>query len=95
MIVQVVNLEVQADKLEIFLAEAMTNLKASRTEPGIVQFDLLQNKDEPTKFMLYEVYKTEEDLEAHRATLHFKRWLEKGVPTLIGPRQRFLYSLVE
>jgi quinol monooxygenase YgiN len=82
-IVQVVTLAVQADKREAFLVEALKNVRSSRAEPGIVQFDLLQLKDDPLKFILYEVYKTEQDIEAHRATVHFKYWLEVGVSLLV------------
>jgi quinol monooxygenase YgiN len=45
--------------------------------------------------MFYEVYRDMPSLEAHRSTPHFKRWLEKGVPLLVGDRLRVLYSPVE
>ncbi len=94
MLVQVVHLEVKPDKLEAFLAEATANLRASRLEPGVKQFDLLQQADSPTKFMLYEVYENETALEAHRLTPHFKHWVEHGVPLLAGDRLRTIYRNV-
>ena len=92
MIVQVVYLEVQADKLETFLDEIQANAQASRGEAGVAQFEVLRQEGEPLKFMLYEVYKGTEALEAHRATPHFKRWAEKGVPLLSKERVRVLYQ---
>jgi autoinducer 2-degrading protein len=94
-IIQVVHLEVQPDKLEEFLAEALPNVQASRTEPGVEQFDLLQQIESPQRFLLYEAYRDMPALEAHRSTPHFQRWLEKGVPLLVGNRIRVLYSRVE
>lgn len=91
MLVQVVYLEVQSEKLEAFLAEARANVQASRAEAGVIQFDLLQQIDSPLRFMLYEVYRDEAALEAHRHTPHFQRWVEKGVPLLTGERVRVMY----
>ena len=95
MFIQVVYLEVQPEKLDTFLAEAAANARTSLTEPGVVRFDFLQQADAPTKYMLYEVYRSPNDLEAHKQTDHFKRWVEKGVPTLIGDRVRVIYNNIE
>lgn len=94
MLIQVVYLEVQTDKLEAFLAEARANVQASRAEAGVTQFDLLQQSDSPHRFMLYEVYRDEAALEAHRQTPHFQRWVERGLPLLTGERVRVLYHQV-
>lgn len=93
MYAQVVYLEVKPELLDTFLAEATANAVESRKEPGVERFDLLQQADNPQRFMLYEVYRAESDLEAHRQTPHFKRWLEKGVPTLTGERVRVIYKM--
>ncbi len=95
MIAQVVYLEVIPEKIYLFLAEVAANARASRQEPGVTQFDLLQQADAPHKFMLFEVYQNAEALESHRRTIHFRHWLEHGVPLLTGERVRVLYNLVE
>lgn len=94
MVVQVVYLEAKPELLDTFLAEATANAAESRKEPGVERFDLLQQADNPQRFMLYEVYRAESDLESHRQTPHFKRWLEKGVPTLTGERVKVFYTMV-
>ncbi|RJP46296.1 MAG: antibiotic biosynthesis monooxygenase [Anaerolineaceae bacterium] len=94
MLIQVVYLEIQPEKIEAFLTEALANAQASRGEAGVLQFDVLQQNDDPTRFMLYEVYRDEAALEAHRQTLHFQRWAERGVPLLTGERVRVLYREV-
>lgn len=94
-IAQIVHLEVRPEKLEEFLAEAAANVRASRQEPGVIQFDLLQQAEAPARFMLYEVYTDPAALEAHRQTPHFSRWLERGVPLLAGERVRVLYQVMD
>lgn len=91
MYIQVVYLEVQQSRTKAFLEEVTANVEASRLEPGVIQFDLLQRADQPDKYMLYEVYRSAEAAEAHRQTDHFKRWVEKGVPLLTGERIREIY----
>ena len=95
MIYQVVYLEVQTDKLEAFKEEVLANAQASRAEPGVLQFDVLQQENEPFKFMLFEVYSGTDAQETHRNTPHFKRWVEKGVPLLSKERVRVIYEKLE
>ncbi|GAB4545519.1 MAG: hypothetical protein Fur002_19750 [Anaerolineales bacterium] len=94
MIIQVVYLEAREDDLEKFIREASLNAAESKKETGVVQFDLLQQEDAPTRFMLYEIYQDEAALQAHRETAHFKRWVEVGVPLLAKPRERNMYALI-
>lgn len=94
-LVQIVHLEVRSDRLEEFLAEVRLNVQASRAEPGVEQFDLLQQTESPQRFLLYEAYRDMPALEAHRGAPHFQRWVEKGVPLLVGNRVRVLYSRVD
>ena len=95
MYIQIISMEVQAGKNEALLAEARANARASRQEAGVIQFDVLQQSDDPNKFVLYEVYRSAEDAEAHRQTSHFKRWLEAGVPLLKSERMRQSYQEIE
>jgi autoinducer 2-degrading protein len=94
MIVQVVYLEVQSDQLEAFITETLANAQASLKEPGVIQFDLLQQADNQLKFMLYEAYQTAEDIDAHRQTPHFKHWREVCPPMLSSERFHTLYQKV-
>jgi autoinducer 2-degrading protein len=95
MIAQIVYLEVQADLLAVFLDEVSATVRASSQEPGVFQFDLLQQADNPLNFMLYEVYRSAEDIEAHRQTPHFKHWVEVGVPMLSKERVRVIYHKLD
>ncbi len=94
MIVQVVTLEVKPDRRDEFLIEAISNVRSSQKETGVVQFELLQEFDSPNKFMLYEVYQSGEDINTHRETPHYNRWVECGIPLLLGERIRTVYNLI-
>jgi (4S)-4-hydroxy-5-phosphonooxypentane-2,3-dione isomerase len=95
MLTQIVYLTVNKNKLEQFLIEVQANAQESVKEPGVRQFDVLQEVDAPEHFVLYEVYQNSEALEAHRRTDHFKQWQEVGVPLLSEPRKRVLYRPVK
>jgi autoinducer 2-degrading protein len=95
MFVLTVYLEAKPENLEALKTEASINARATLAEPGALRFDFLQQVDEPTKFMLYEVYRSEEAFQAHQQTDHFKRWVERGVPLLVGERVRMKYQNVE
>lgn len=92
MIVQVVQMEAQPAHLEAFLVEARANVQASLQKPGVIQFDLLQETQNPLRLLLYEVYQSNQALEAHRLTLHYKRWSDVAVPMLVGQRIRTLFN---
>jgi autoinducer 2-degrading protein len=92
MITQIVYLTVKARNFEAFLVEVQANARESLKEPGVLQFDVLQQKENPEHFVFYEVYDSQEALDAHRLTAHFKRWQEVGAPLLSGPRERVLYE---
>lgn len=91
MLVQIVFLQVLPHNREQFLQIALKNCGESLKEPGVLQFDLLEREDSPNSFCLYEVYRSQADLEAHRLTPHFDEWVKKGVPLLEGGRVRQLY----
>ena len=95
MIVQIVLLAVAPENLDALVREAVENARQSLTEAGVRRFDVLQEVDNPTQLVLYEVYDSTEALEAHRQTSHFKRWQENAGPLLSKPRERTHYQVLE
>ena len=87
----VVRCEVQLENLQAFIVEVCANAASSRKEPGCLRFDVLQ-KD--TTFVLYEQYRDNAALEAHRATPHFARWRDVAVPMLKGDRTRDVFDVI-
>ena len=76
MIAVVVHIEVDPERVEEFKAVALRNAAGSRAETGCRQFDVVQQLDDPARFVLYETYDSEEAIEAHYATPHFQTWRE-------------------
>jgi quinol monooxygenase YgiN len=66
--------------------------EASRKESGCLMYIVHQRKDEPRRFLVYEQYRDEDALDAHRASPHFKQYATDGVYTMIEEREAGLYS---
>jgi quinol monooxygenase YgiN len=61
-------------------------------EPGIARFDVIQQTDDLTKFILVEVYKTVEASAAHKGTAHYARWRDTVAGMMAEPRQGVKYA---
>jgi quinol monooxygenase YgiN len=91
----IVNIKVKPDKVEAFRAVSAENAAASRKEPGIARFDVLQDAQDPTHFVLYEAYRNPGANALHRETSHYKKWKELAEPMMAEPRTRASYIVVE
>ena len=72
-----------AQKAEEFLGRLRD---ASVKEPGVLRFEVGRSEDEPNVFALWEVYRDEEAVDAHRASEHFQRLFVEGVKPLLKER---------
>ena len=70
-------------------------LAATRSEPGCVEFLALRSQRDPDEFTLYERYVDEDSFQAHRATPHFRRYIEGGVVPLLAERRWSRYDQLE
>ncbi|RYU61340.1 antibiotic biosynthesis monooxygenase [Methylolobus aquaticus] len=84
--VTLVHVHVKPGCLEAFIAATAANHAASVREPGNRRFDVLQNPDEPTRFILYEAYVSAEDAAAHKATPHYAAWRDAVADMMAEPR---------
>ena len=85
---------VKPEHLEAFKAATIDNARNSVKEPGIARFDVIQQADDPTRFVLVEVYRTPDDPARHKETAHYNKWREMAEPLLAEPRSRIVYSNV-
>jgi len=69
-----VYLHIQPEKIEAFKELASYNAANSNQEEGCSRFEVLQQEDDSTRFMLIEHYRDEAAVEAHRQTAHYARW---------------------
>ena len=85
-------IHVKPDQVEAFKKFSLENAKNSLKEPGVARFDLIQQTDDPTRFVLVEVYRTPEDAPKHKETAHYNNWRESAEPIMAEPRTRIVYS---
>jgi quinol monooxygenase YgiN len=87
-------IHVKADKVDEFKALTLVNAENSRLEPGVARFDVIQQADDPARFVLAEVYRTQADAGKHKETAHYNRWREAAEPLMAEPRARIVYTNV-
>ena len=95
MLIVHVHIHVVAEHRDAFIAATLANARASRQEPGIAQFDLLQQADDPTRFLLIEAYRTPDAPAAHKATTHYATWRDAVAPMMAAPRTSTKFHAVE
>jgi quinol monooxygenase YgiN len=89
-----VHVRVKAEFVEAFKQATVENAAHSVQEAGIARFDILQQAEDPTKFILVEIYKTPEASVAHKETAHYKRWREDVMKMMAEPRQGIKYAYI-
>jgi len=87
-----VHVRVKPESVAAFQEATLANVRASRREPGIAQFDLLQHQDDPTRFLLIEAYRTAEAPAAHKETPHYATWRDTVAPMMAEPRRSEKFS---
>lgn len=85
-------IQVKPADVDDFIDETLKNAKASVQEPGIIRFDVLQEKERPDHFLLVEVYRTKEDTARHKETNHYNRWNESVAEMMAVPRTKQIYD---
>ena len=86
MIANLVSVHVKPEYIEQFKEITTYNHQNTRKEPGNVRFDVLWNKDDPTRFTLYEVFADEDAVAFHKTTEHYNKWRETVAPMMATPR---------
>lgn len=91
MLVALFHFHVKPGYVDAFRRETLENARHSVQEPGVVRFDVIQQLDDPTRFALFEVYRTSQDQARHRETLHFQTWREAVADMMAEPRTGVTY----
>ncbi len=94
MLIVLVNVRVKPEHVEAFKEATIENARNSIQEPGVAQFDVLQVSDDPTRFLLYEVYRSPDAPARHRETAHYNAWVAKVTDMLAEQRTRTACSNV-
>lgn len=86
MLVVHVHVQVKPECVEAFRAATVANAQASVREPGIACFDVVQQADDPTRFVLVEAYRTADAPAKHKETAHYAAWRDTVAPMMAAPR---------
>jgi autoinducer 2-degrading protein len=81
-----VHCHVKPEQVEAFAAATLVNAAASLREPGVARFDVCQDREDPTRFVLVEAYRTPEAPAAHKETAHYQAWRDAVAPMMAEPR---------
>jgi len=86
-----VYVHVTPESVEAFREASLANASESVLEPGIARFDVIQSVDDPTRFVLVEVYRNEQAPAAHKDTAHYQKWRDTVAPMMAEPRSSQKY----
>jgi autoinducer 2-degrading protein len=95
MIVTCVYVHVKSEEVNNFINATIANHNESVKEPENLRFDLIQQTDDPTRFMIYEAYLSDEAAAAHKNTSHYFKWRDKVKDMMAEPRQGVKYNILE
>ncbi len=94
MLVALVHVHVKSEYVALFKTATLDNASNSVNEPGVIRFDVYQQSDDPGRFLLVEIYRSEDAPTNHRETAHYARWRDTVAEMMAEPRTRITYNIV-
>jgi quinol monooxygenase YgiN len=94
MLIVHVHVHVKPECVEAFKLACVENARESAKEPGIARFDVAQQADDPTRFVLVEVYRTADAPAKHKETAHYAKWRDTVASMMAEPRSSVKYGEV-
>ena len=92
MLIVHVQVRVKPEFVEAFRAASLENARQSVREPGLARFDVVQQRDDPTRFVLVEAYRTNAAPDAHKETTHYQQWRDAVADMMAEPRTSVKYT---
>ena len=89
--VTLVHVYVKPEHRDAFIEASLDNARNTTQESGNLRFDVIQQADDPYRFILYEVYRDEAGAKAHKETAHYARWRDTVAPWMAEPRKGVRY----
>jgi autoinducer 2-degrading protein len=87
-------IHVKPECVDEFREVSIENARLSLTEPGVARFDVIQQADDPTRFVLVEVYRSDTAPAEHKQTDHYNTWKDRAEKMMLEPRSRIVYRNV-
>ena len=94
MLVVHVHVRVKPEWVEAFKQASLENGRDSVREPGIARFDVVQQQDDLTRFVLVEVYRSTDAPARHKQTVHYAKWRDTVAPMMAEPRKSVKFNNV-
>ena len=94
MLIVYVHIHVKEDQVEAFKEASLENAGNSVQEPGVARFDVVQQQNDPMRFVLVEVYRTADDPARHKQTPHYQKWRDTVTDMMAEPRTSVKYTNV-
>lgn len=92
--ITLVHVHVKEAHIEDFIAACRENHEGSIQENGNIRFDVIQSVDDPSRFVLYEWFDSESDVNKHKETAHYLKWRDTVADWMVEPRQGVKYAPV-
>jgi autoinducer 2-degrading protein len=80
--------------IDAFKNATCDNARNSILEKGVARFDVIQQHDDPARFVLTEVYQSEAATSDHKQTSHYKLWRDTVEAMMAEPRKSIRYTNV-
>ena len=87
-----VHVHVKPEVIDDFKQASIKNARNSVQEPGVARFDVIQRQDDPSRFVLVEVYRTIQDPAKHKETEHYQCWRDTVSEMMAEPRSSVKYT---
>ena len=94
MLIVHVHVHVKPEAVAAFKQAILANARESIKEAGIARFDVAQQQDDPTRFVLVEAYRSAEASAAHKETRHYQVWRDAVAPMMAEPRSSMKFTHV-
>ncbi len=94
MLIVHVHVHVKTEFIQAFREATVENARHSVEEPGIARFDVAQQRDDPARFVLVEVYRDDDAPAAHKETAHYAKWRDTVATMMAGPRSSVKFNAV-
>ena len=95
MLILLVHIHIKTEYIEAFREATIVNARNSRQEPGVARFDVIQQTDDPSRFVLVEAYRDTAATVAHKESAHYAAWVAATGDMFAEPRTRALYTNVD
>lgn len=81
-----VQIHVESEFVDEFVNATIENARSSVLEAGVARFDVLQDLEDPTQFLLVEVYRSPDAPAHHKETSHYQVWRDTVARMMAAPR---------